>query len=384
MKKALLLAIVSLPGVAAHAQTSDPNYRSWAYLVDFSAPRAAGMGGASVAVADDAAAVALNPAGMLTLKKTEIEGSILSRGSGTLPGGDATASRTSEGFIGGSAKVSQKWAVGAYIWEPHDLHLTLSQGGAAGSLDSGGLNSTVTDVGAAGAWQPTNHVMLGLRVNVTHMSLEGIVRHGATDGTGFDATTSAAQDRVAGDFGILIKASESPDVTIGAAFTQGARWNATRNAQSLAGVAQQPIEYQVSSPNVVRGGVSVRPTPRLLVTAEVDYAALSRLKDGFIVVPGTGSAGDYTIDDGVDFRAGAEYAIPAGSASVVARAGIYSATAAGFKAASASATSAFSGGERSTYETVGASLDTRTLRLDVAGAFGGFRSVVTAGVAVKF
>src|SRR5260370_13710056 len=154
-------------GPVCSGQTNDEFYRSWRWTEDVAAPRAAGLGGAYVAIADDSAAAVLNPAGLTLLPKTEVTAGILWRGSGSL-GQDATKSRMGVGFVAGAGKLTKRWALGGYLTEPFDERVVLSPTGTSGRLET-----TVTDGGAALAWAPTARVRVGLRLNLTHVRVEG-------------------------------------------------------------------------------------------------------------------------------------------------------------------------------------------------------------------
>src|SRR5260370_22076818 len=103
-------------GSLGSGQTNDEFYRSWLWTEEVTAPRAAGLGGAYVALADDSGAAQLNPAGLTLLPKTEITGGILWRGPGVL-GRDATMARPGMSLIGGAGLISKAWALGGYLTE---------------------------------------------------------------------------------------------------------------------------------------------------------------------------------------------------------------------------------------------------------------------------
>src|SRR6185503_3803946 len=108
----LLRACVVLGAMAtavpAAAQTNDHVFRSWRWTEEIEAPRAAGLAGAFVAVADDSSATVLNPAGMLLLPKTELAATMAASASGTIsPVGDREDSRTDPGFIGGAGLIAK-------------------------------------------------------------------------------------------------------------------------------------------------------------------------------------------------------------------------------------------------------------------------------------
>jgi hypothetical protein len=382
MRSALLIGLLVAASTAA-AQTNDPNWRSWEWAEDIDGPRAAGMGGAFVGVADDSESVFLNPAGMALLDTSlEIRAGIQSRGAGTLPNGDSSASRFGFGFIGGCGKLTKTVAIGGYLREPHDQRIRLLQS-ASGGLDTGYLDTTITDVGVAGAWHVLPRLYVGGRINVTHLRLQGLLTRSAGVAS-YTSGTASAEDRIAGDAGALLQISEK--VALGASFTQGAVWDASRTANGALG-EEQPVNYQVSSPSRFAVGLSGRPNERFLLSAQVDYLLLGRLHDTFRVVRAPVEASEYQLDNGVEFRAGAEVSLPVKGISVQVRGGIYSQAPGAFLftgTTPASERDLFVGVTRRTLGTAGASIVTRTLRLDVSGAFGGQRTVIAAGAALRF
>ena len=54
------------------AESQDVFYRSWRWVKETSAARAAGLGGAMTAVPDDASGAESNPAALTTLVKSEL------------------------------------------------------------------------------------------------------------------------------------------------------------------------------------------------------------------------------------------------------------------------------------------------------------------------
>jgi hypothetical protein len=178
----------------------------------------------------------------------------------------------------------------------------------------------------------------------------------------------------------------SPELTLGLAFTQGARWNVDRTAAAGSGEAAPSFPYQVSSPSRFAAGLGFRPSPRLTLVGQADYVLLNRLEDTFQAVTAAGSRSDYAIDNGFDIRAGAEVSLPVRAASVQLRAGIYSQAPGSFRYTGASSAEAgqFAGLTRRTLATAGGSVVFDALRIHVAASFAGQRTVLAAGAAVRF
>jgi hypothetical protein len=379
LNKLWLLAIsLLLLAAPARAQTNDQNWRSWAWTEEIGSPRDAGLAGAVVADAESYAPYA-NPAAMAFLHKTEVSASVLSRGSGRLPAGDATAARTGVGYVGGAGRLTRRVAIGAYITRPHDVSLEVNDAGAVGYLDT-----QVTDAGVAVGWAPAPRLALGLRLNLTHLKAEGLIRDTVSVPASYEAGTAAAQTRLAGDAGLLLRVNDQ--VALGLAYSQGARWNSERTAHTLAGIALPELAYQISSPNRFSAGLAVRPNPRLLAVGQVDYVLLERLSDTFQVVRGTTARQDYAMKNAFDARAGVEFSQHVGRFSVQGRAGIHSREAGAFRySGTSSEAGVFRGQQRETLGSVGASLvSVAGYRLDIAAVFGDARTVLSAGVGLSF
>lgn len=377
----LALGLAFAPSLAS-AQTNDANWRSWQWIEDTASPRAAGLGGAFVALADDAAAVALNPAGLAALPKTDLQVSMLSRGSGSLADGDRIQSRTAIGFVGGSARITPKVALGGYLTEPHDMRVAL---GLSAGQNQGFLRTTVTDAGVAVGWRPSSRVHLGLRLNITQLRAQGEVAH--ADATlSYSARSNSEQKKVAGDLGVLLQLTD--ETTLGVAYTQGARWDALR-AEERSGFEERPtLAYQISSPSRLSAGLAHRPSPRFALVGQLDYVLLGRLEDTLQVVRGPVASSDYTLRNALDARAGVELSWAFRPGSVQVRGGVASEAGSGYRFDAlhpSSERELFPGAERQTRLTTGAGFVTRAgVRFDAAASFGGLRDTFAAGVGLRF
>ena len=376
-----LVALWAAHGSLCSGQTNDEFYRSWRWTEEVGAPRAAGLGGAYVGLADDSAAAVLNPAGLTLLPKTEIAGGVLWRGSGSL-GPDTTASRTGIGVISGDAVLTKKWALGGYLTEPFDERVLLGPGGT-----SGRLATTVTDGGVALGWAPATRVRLGFRLNLTHVRVEGEWARPEGSSASLLVGAAAGMTRVTGNAGLLVDVTDT--LRVGASYRQGASWDVSRTASNPAlGVAVDPGSvYRYRSPSVASVGASLRVGVRVVVSGQLDYLRLSEVRDAFAVRVGPFAAGNYELADAVEGRGGVEFSQPVGRVSIQMRAGVHSASGASLRYAGADAAESirFRGSERLTEWSTGTSLVMASgARVDVAVTSGKLRTTVSAGAVLRF
>lgn len=377
-----LLALLILAAPVA-AQTNDPFFASWRWNEETPAPRAAGLAGAFVGLADDASAVMLNPAGMVRLPKIEIAASLLGRASGGPA--DALRSRTGFGYIGGSGLVSRRWAIGGYVSVPHDRHMLLVV--PAGGAPAGFLDTTITDGGGALSWQPSDRLSLGLRINVTHLRLQADVISGATDPVFIGMAAGA--NRVTGDAGLLFDVT--PAVKLGVIYRRGASWRVERIARRVSPssvIDTQPFELR--APSLVSGGFSYRANEHLLLTGQGDlllFDSGSPLR----VTQGASAATDYNRESNFNLRGGAEVSWNTGGISLQVRGGIAREApgALVFSGTDAVEAGLFLGQDPITFGTAGASVVAAAgagaeLGVHVAATLGGERTVFSGGVSLRF
>jgi len=366
------------------AQTNDHVFRSWRWSEDSLAPRATGMAGAFVAVADDASAAFINPAGLTLLAKSEVMGGLASYGSGTLPLGDVLQARTGLGFVGGGGRVSARWAVGGFLTKSHDRRISLASDSPPGAGNTGYLETTVTNVGGAVSWQPTDRLSLGMRVNVTHLRVQASETHETMAGPDLLVGMGSGKDRITEDLGVILRIGEN--VRIGTTFRQGASWAVERTAiNPLLGSTLDTRPFELRSPSSFSGGLAVQ-KGRILLSGQADYVLYGQIRGSLSSRYLGFDPAHYQLDDALEARLGLEGSCRAGPISLQLRAGIYSQAPGSFayRGVDDLEAASFVGSARRTVGTAGVSIVSRTLRLDAAAIFGGERTLLTAGAAVRF
>jgi hypothetical protein len=336
---AMVMAGILAPGPAG-AQSVDVYYRSWRWLKEPSAPRPAGLAGASVALPDDAGAAEANPALLTSLSKSEVRGTLLSRASGTTATGDAVSAGTGIGFLGFGGRLNPRWALGAYVLEPQSAHVESASTPPAGVTETGTLDGTVREAGLSLAWRPHTRLHLGLRLSANSLSLEGRYRTASSQGgpvveveSGGESTATAVS------WGVLFEAG--PRVRVGLARLGGATWDAPRTTriETPFGTALTPADSEVRQPTVTSGGLSYQASPRVLLTGQLDYVRYGEIQTPFASQPDGGAAARYALY-AWEPRAGVEVSLPFRTVSVQLRGGVRGRGAAGAEAQPARATQA--------------------------------------------
>jgi hypothetical protein len=311
-------------GLARVADAQDVFYRSWRWVKETSAARAAGLGGAMTAVPDDASGAESNPATLTTLVKSELLGNVLDRRNGTTAEGDALRARTGMGFVGLGGRLSSRWAVGAYYVEPQAVRLESGTGLVqAGSTGTGRVEGTLTEAGASAAWRPVSRLHVGVRLAATRLTLDGSYRLQPASGSSLlEVQTEGGATSVTAGVGLLYEAS--PRVRLGLARLGGARFEIPRTAR-LNGVPEPALDGDgpstVRQPSVVSGGVALLAGTRVLLTGQLDYVRYGEIQTPFpSLAPGGGLPRLAVF--AWEPRVGIEVSLPFPSMSIQLRAGL--------------------------------------------------------------
>jgi hypothetical protein len=321
---ALIFALLWTGTFARPVDAQDVFYRSWRWLKETSAARAAGLGGAMTAVPDDASAAESNPAALTTLVKSELLGNVLNRRDGTTAEGDALRSRTGMGFLGLGGRLSSRWAVGVYVVEPQAVRI---ESGSAlvrvGSTATGRVEGTLTEAGASAAWRPVSRLHVGVRLAATRLTLDGSYRLQPAGGAAvLEVDTAGDATSLTAGVGILYEAS--PHVRLGLARLGGARFEIPRTAR-LNGVPEQALDGDGPSvaqqPSVVSGGVALLAGTRVLLTGQLDYVRYGEIQTPFASLTPGGSLPRFAVF-AWEPRVGIELSLPFASMSLQLRAGL--------------------------------------------------------------
>jgi hypothetical protein len=275
-------------GSSAAAQTSDPLFAGLSFAPESVGSRPAGLGGAFVAVADDAKAAYANPAGLTLVPLTEVG--------------------LSSGERWGSASTSVLFPVhiAAYVTR-HEQ--------ATNSLDS-----STWEGGLSAAFRPRRRLSLGAGVAWSRLSLD-TTESGAASGR----VASGEDTHVRFTTGLLVDMIDTsrralPALRLGISFQPGFDWSIP--VARSAGATLVPVD--VRRPSLVSAGLAWRPSDRWTIAVEGDLVRYQEVTDTLRRNDAVGAAG-FGIPNAVEPRAGIEFGAPlwCGCGTVKVRGGVH-------------------------------------------------------------
>jgi len=305
--------------------------------------RSLGMGGAFLALADDASAAEANPAGLTILRKTELsielrdgsqERSIPLRGTypEIEPGSLTSSTRLSQLSFASIVYPFEKFSLAGYyrrvagfriahfLREP--VFYNVGAGGLVtaeacdqlGSLCSRGvlppeqasLRGDLETFGFAAA-RAIGSFSLGTAVRYERYSQSGFLVPFDLTGRSFGTFSQTASG---GDFTFSAGAKWTPisGVSVGAVYKQGSDFRAPVTFEPI-GTSQRIVLADVTRhfPSVAGAGISVRPTQSLTLNADaiqIGYRKFGRSITGSLA---SDDLSHYRLDDGTELHFGAEY-----------------------------------------------------------------------------
>jgi hypothetical protein len=384
-----------LSASAVRAQTNDHFFRSWRSAADAPTGRAAGMGGAVVALPDDTGGIAANPANLTSLGKTEVSASLRTTADGDVsypvrppPRADVFAGSSTLAFAGAAGRVGTRWAVGASYQGTGRTRIELAPRTLPDGLtDEGTLSTSFDAASVAAAWHIGRSLHVGARIAAARASAEGAYRREAA-GRAADlrVDTSGDSTRFAGGIGIAWEATSA--VRVGAAATSGATFSFDRHSVSPAqNVTLDPgSRYRLRQPPVIGAGACVRVSRHVTALAQLDRVQYGEIRSTLSIRQGAVARADYELDDAWEPRAGVEVSLPFRSVSLQLRGGWHRAAPGGLRYTGTDAVEAasFLGAPAHGAFSAGASLATRSFRLDVAGVTTDPGTQVLAGITGRF
>ena len=290
-RTALISIAALLTGLPLAAQTDELVFANWRANPITVGSRPAGMGGAFVAVADDARAAFFNPAGLTQIPLTEISAS-----SGRPWLSAATGRR--------------RFRVAAYFTDGEQEPLP-----AFDDERQAVLQPAVWEVGAAAGFQPFRHVRLGVSVAYRNLSIDE--EGGATA----NPLVGANQGRVRTTVGALIdlipaRIVGSSPFKLGISFQPGVSWTIPREGMS---------DVELRRPSVSSVGLAWRANNSWSFSGQADVIRYHEVIDALLRNVGDEAGQDFSLVNAVEPRFGTEFATPlrCGCGTIKVRAGLH-------------------------------------------------------------
>jgi long-subunit fatty acid transport protein len=351
----LAVALLAGAGPAAAGDkglTDSETFSGFQFNFNNPGARSLGMGGAFVAVADDATAVIANPAGLTILQRPELSGEVkftqfrntFDAYSNTIPDafGQNFDSRTFHDSVVTPSFFSfvyptENLVVAAFVRELINYKSSFQTQGvffqdpaSAGVFQlfpvKSKLEIQAVDFGfGAGVnlekqspWLPNIGASLEFSVGRINSTLErytvgftSLLRTETVDGTDLG---------VAFNVGTLWHPVK--DMGVGFVYRRGPRYDMTQTVTSAAGAVNTfPFGFKV--PDVSAAGISYRFFERLTLGFEATYIQYSQLVKNFQVPFADSHAQKYRVDDGLELHVGGEYIFFVKDIPMAARAGFF-------------------------------------------------------------
>jgi long-subunit fatty acid transport protein len=349
----LVLGTVAPAAAGDKGLTNSETFSGFQFNFNNPGARALGMGGAFVAVADDATAAVANPAGLVILQRPELSGEVkFTRFTNTV---EAFTNSPAEGAANrfhardfhdevvtpsffSFVYPTERLVVAAFIRELINYKSTFDTEGVFFADPAGGV-VRLFPVKSQLEIQALNFgLATGLNLEKAHPLLPNIggsiefsvgrirSRLERFDFTGASVSTETIDGTDLG-IGFNIGALWHPvkDMGVGVVYRRGPRYDVHQTFAAVGGgSAVEDFGFKV--PDVSAVGVSYRFFERLTVAFEASYIQYSQLARNFHLPAALGTdaiATKYRVDDAIELHVGAEYIFFVRDIPLAARAGFY-------------------------------------------------------------
>lgn len=364
MQCLLAIAVVVAAAPEVRAVTDEEIFRDFRFNLSNPGARSLGLGGAFIAVADDATAALANPAGLMLLEKPEFFTEIRDRVADdtsieqNLTSTESVASETFPNAVFSPSFVSYvypsgRWAAGISRVELNKADNNTSSrflidfdadpNTPPGEIASGGSIRTDLSVwNVTGAVKIVDRLSFGASVAVGILDLESEVLNTITDPDPNSPTPFVPQT-------IYETAIDDNDTDV--TFNAGLHWRPL-DVLSFGAVYRGGLEFTVeetmmetffgggyaaflgapfdttfNTPDSYGAGVAWQPMPALTISADWVHIEYEDLLEGFQsalnILTFSDDRGQFTIEDADEAHLGVEYVFTAGSVPIAARIGGY-------------------------------------------------------------
>jgi long-subunit fatty acid transport protein len=367
LRRSLSLLSLLFPAITAATLLAQSNAEINARIqFNFSPPgaRSLALGGAFLALADDATTAYTNPAGLTNLSRPElsIEGRVSRFTNTFLFGGRSGGSLTNTGVdtvnheVDSSSKDTthdlsflslvypgKNWAVAVYRHELANFEASAkTQGAFFGGSDHQGiayerrlfpviatLDLRIVNYGLGFAYRFGEAFSLGFGVSrFDYTQNTNLTRYdfNSTEAPNYNSSNAVSRQRDHGDdhavavnAGMLWKVS--PHVAVGAVYRQGPRFDITSSYEPIIGASPLLFAGTFHVPDVFGAGISFQPLRPLTLSFDYDRVRYSQLGSNTVDVFGQGST--FASSDGNEYHFGAQYRLQLGASVLAFRAGAW-------------------------------------------------------------
>ncbi len=340
----LLFSTFLLLPATTSAQVDEESFQQLEFNFVPPGARATAMGGAFIALADDATAAISNPAGLLALLRPEIsfELKALDYSVHRLAGGESLRTLKTDEFGKSVTSPSfasfvypgNQWAIGVFRHEflnfedefglstrpiPDTAFQLVPAQGAVDILGEQFGLSLALRLGKLDVGGTIKYMRMDIQNRIVRVFSTGIRNEVFLD----DADTGFG-------FGFGFILHITPKFQIGGTAHFNPRFHFEGETLSIINPAtNERIVFRtnmpsIAIPHVIGGGFAIRPTDALVITADVVWVNLSRMFDESTVIYDNGpniTADRFNIDDRVEVHGGLEYVFFAGNIPIALRIG---------------------------------------------------------------
>lgn len=374
MRKSAFFWMLVLLGFASSMSFAQTNDEGLAYLqFNFGNPgaRSLAMGGAFVAMADDATTALANPAGLVNLIKPEVSVEFSSDSNkNTIPWTSGSQNELSAGgfeyvFVPADfpkrtsnlsflsfvyPMVPHKIVVAGFFDEQTKFEREFATQGFKLLKDGlptdtvffatdNTLNMSVRNIGASIGLQPAEKLSIGVTLAYSRLDIDSLTSRVTRTSNTIDNQEALVGESGKISIGLGARLSLSENVSVGFVYKKRPKFDVTsvvngRPAGELVELAALPRTFK--APDSFGFGLSVRPTESFSFNADINRIMYSQLMDGYYNAfwyPGrpntppfnTPEYGKTTFEvpDGTEFRIGAEYIVMVGERPLALRGGFW-------------------------------------------------------------
>jgi len=363
MQCLLVIAIAVAAAPEVRAVTDEEIFRDFRFNLSNPGARSLGLGGAFIAVADDATAALANPAGLMLLEKPEFFTEIRDRVTDdseinqTLPPATTIDAATFPGAVFSPSFISyvypfERFAVGVSRVELNKAeNVTFNQNttffdpnaAAPQILDATGrITTDLSEWNISGAVKLHERLSFGVSAAIGILDITSNVRSTFTDpdpnSTSFGIPETIFETDINdNDTDISFNAGlhwrPMDQLSFGAVYRGGLKFTVSETmvdpyfGGAYATFIGAPLDTTFNTPDSYGAGVSWQPMPALTISADWVHIEYTDLLDGFQagvnILNFINKNANFTIEDADEAHLGAEYVFTAGSVPIAARVGAY-------------------------------------------------------------